>query len=166
MVDVQVNKSSPTNFELVFPLIPTETTIQASEELTLNIYGAVIPGLTIDAMEETWQGAKTQNAGKTIFEPWSVDFIVDSYFYNWKMLFEWMMFIHNNKDKYDELPTEYKVDATLRVIDNFQEEVLRIFFIDVWISALSEVQFSQRESEMNLECNTQFVYDRFEIITT
>lgn len=163
MVDTQVNKSSPTNFELVFPKIPTESTISASEELTLNIYGSVIPGLTLDTTEEHWMGSSTQVPARATYEPWSVDFIVDSQFYNWKVLFEWLTSIHNNKDTYPGDPDDYKVDATLRVIDNFQDEILRVFFVDVWIQALSEIQFSHRESEVNLECNANFAYDRFEI---
>lgn len=164
MVDVQVNKSNPSNFELVFPKIPTESSISASEELTLNIYGSIIPGLTLDSTEENWMGGKTQNPSKLTFEPWSVDFTVDSGFYNWKILFKWLMFVNNNKDKYSEIPKKLKIDATLRIIDNFHQEVLRIFYVDVWIQSLNEVQLTYRESQPNLECNAGFVYDRFELI--
>jgi hypothetical protein len=163
MVDVQVNKASPSNFELVFPKIPTESTISASEELTLNIFGSIIPGLTIESTELNWQGGLSQNSGKTAFEPWSVDFVVDSQFANWKMIYNWITYINNNKDKYSELPKNYKVDATLKITDNFQSEILRIFFIDIWVQSLNEVSLSHRESESYLECNVNFAYDRYEV---
>jgi len=164
-IDVNLNKSSPSNFELVFPKIPTETTIQASDEFTLNIFGTIIPGLNIDSTEYRWQFAKTiQASGNISFEPWSVNFIVDSQLLNWKLLYKWITYINNNKDSFDGIHKNYVVDATLRIIDNFRNEILRILFVDIWPQTLGEIAFSHREGETVLECMASFAYDRFELI--
>uniref|UniRef100_A0A6M3IP09 Putative tail tube protein n=1 Tax=viral metagenome TaxID=1070528 RepID=A0A6M3IP09_9ZZZZ len=164
-IDVNLNKSNPSNFELVFPKIPTETTIQASDELTLNIYGTIIPGLTLDSTEHRWMGGKSIQAGGNIaFEPWTVNFLVDSQMLNWMLIFGWLMFIHNNKDKYSEIHKNYVIDATLRITDNFRSEVMRLVFRDIWPTTLGEMTFSHREGEAVLECMCQFAYDRFELI--
>jgi hypothetical protein len=163
-IDTNINKSSPSNFELVFPKIPTETTLAATDELTINIYSTIIPGTTIVMEEGKWLGATSKfAAAPAVFEPWNVTFTVDSNFYNWKVLFKWLMYIHNNKDKLAELKSNYAIDATLRIVDNFRQEILRIFFVDLWITALNEVTLSYREGEQNIECTATFEYDRFEL---
>jgi hypothetical protein len=163
-LSTNINKSSSSNFELVFPKIPTESTLAATDELTINIYSTIIPGVTITMEEGKWMGATSKfAAAPAVFEPWNVSFTVDSNFYNWKVLYKWLMYINNNKNKFAELKSNYAVDATLRVVDNFQKEVFRIFFIDLWITSLNEVSLSYREGEQNLECTASFEYDSFEL---
>lgn len=166
-ININVNKATPTSYELVFPLIPTETAINATEEFSLNIYGTIIPGLNLDSVEHRWMGAKFQSdSGNVTFDPWTVSFIVDSEFNNWKLLYRWITFINNNKDKFGEDPANYVVDATLRVTDNFRKEVLRIHFINVWINMLGEITLTHREGETLLESTVNFAYDYFEIRET
>ena len=92
-----------------------------------------------------------------------MDFIVDEGLLNWSILNRWMMYINNNKDRRGRVMNEYAIDATLRVIDNFQKEILRIFFTNLWVSMVGEVRFSTREGDQNLESQAQFVYDRYEV---
>ena len=163
-LDVNVDKASPASFELVFPILPEGVGLASGKELTLNIFSTIIPGVTMDVEELRWQATKTTQATGTLtFEQWNVNFLVDSELLNWKSLFNWLTFINNNKDKMLESPEDYVVDATLRVIDNFGSEVFRLFFTGVWINALAELTMSHREGEQVLECNGQFVYDRFEL---
>jgi hypothetical protein len=163
-ISVNLDKSQPSNFSLVFPKLPTEATLGATDELTLNIHGTIIPGLALDTVEGAWLGAIVQfDSGRMTFEPWTIEFTVDSQFLNWRVLYRWLVAINNNKDKHGALPSEYLVDATLRVTDNFKNEILRIYFSNVWINMLGELSFTMREGEANLECTCQFVYDRFEL---
>ena len=163
-INVNLDKSSPANFQLVFPKLPTETTLGATDELTLNIFGTIIPGLSLDIIEGTFMGAVIPfDSGRMTFEPWTVEFTVDSEFLNWLVLYRWLTAINNNKDVHGALPSEYLVDAVLRITDNFKNEILRIFFTNVWVNMLGEISFTTREGETNLECTCQFVYDRFEV---
>lgn len=163
-VNVILDKSSPANFQLVFPKLPSETTLAATEELTLNIFGTIVPGMTLGAIEQRWMGAKYWvDDGNVDFEVWNVDFVVDSEFTNWKTLHKWIITINDNNAKHGDLPSNYAVDATLRVTDNFNNEVLRIHFSNVWPQSLGEMSFTTREGERNMECQASFVYDRYEL---
>jgi len=163
-ISVNLDKSVPSNFQLVIPKLPTELTLDATDELTLNIFETIIPGVTLDIVEGNWQGAVVQfDSGRMSYEPWTFQFVVDSNFLNWKVLFRWLTSINNNKDVHGGFPSEYAVDATLRVTDNFLNEILRIYFTNVWPQMIGEVSFTTREGEMNLECTASFVYDRYEI---
>jgi len=163
-LSTQLNKASPFSFELVFPLIPSQTELRANQEFVLNIYETVIPGVTLDMVEQNWQGGRTNRAtGALTFEPWNVNFMVDSEFKNWQVIFNWFMFINNNKDKYIDKQVNYSTDATLRIVDNFQIQKFSLFFVDVWPTSIGEVQMNYREGEMNLETQVSFTYDRYEI---
>lgn len=109
-------------------------------------------------------GGKVQDAtGELTFEPWTVNFTIDSEFKNWQVMFKWFMFINNNMDKYIDTHENFAVDATLRVTDNFQNQIFSLFFVDVWPQMMGEVQMTYREGEMNLDTQVSLAYDRFEI---
>jgi hypothetical protein len=52
-----LNKSSPNQFQMLFPVIPVMDTIQEANEFSLNIYGSVVPGISFADNEEHWQGS-------------------------------------------------------------------------------------------------------------
>ena len=159
-----LDKASPANFSLVLPNLPPDITIADTQELVINIFGTVIPGVTLDIIEHFWAGGKFHSdSGLITFDPWTTDFIVDENLLNWQILFRWLTYINNNKDRRGRIPQEYTIDATLRVVDNFQKEILRIFFTNLWINTLGEVRFSTREGDTNLESQAQFVFDRYEL---
>jgi len=166
-INTILDRSSPSNFELVFPKLPSESTLDSADEFILSIHTTIIPSINLDLAELRWMGAATQRAnGNITFEPWNVNFIVDVNFINWQLLFNWITFINNAKDDYIDMHKNYSVDATLRIIDNFQEEIFKLFFVGVWITNLSEVSLSYREGEQILECTAGFAYDYFETRST
>ncbi len=159
-----LDKASPANFSLVLPNLPPDISIADTQELVINIFGTVIPGTSLDILEHYWIAGKMHtDSGLITFDPWTVDFIVDENLLNWQILFKWMTYINNNKDVRGRIPQDYQIDATLRILDNFQGEILRIFFVNLWINTLGEVRFSTREGDTNLESQAQFVFDRFEL---
>jgi len=160
-----IDKATPTNFELVFPLLPQQLTLGANNELLLNIQGVVMPSMSLAPLEMNWQGTKRQVASTPLeFEQMTVQFIVDSQFKNWILLYKWMTYISNNRDKMLENYSGYAVDSSLSVHDNFQNEILRIAFTGMWPVNLQEVSFSTREAEVTIECSATFVYDYFQLI--
>lgn len=159
-----LNKATPSNFELVFPKIPVSDNVRDMQGLTLNIHTTVIPSLTLDTTEVEWQGATVfQDSGDITFEPWLVNFTVDSQFTNWITLYKWLTFINNNNDRYGRARDTYKIDATLRVLDNFRNEILVIDLIGVWINMLGEISLTYREGSQNLESSANLIYDRYEV---
>lgn len=161
---IVLDKASPANFHLVLPNLPPDITIADTAELIINIFGTIIPGVSLDIIEHFWTGGKYHSdSGLITFDPWTVDFVVDERLLNWQILHKWLKYINNNKDRRGRIPQEYTIDATLRVLDNFQQEILRIFFTNLWVNSLGEVRFSTREGEANLECQASFVFDRYEV---
>lgn len=159
-----IDKATPTNYQLIFPLIPTESTIGANNPFVMNIHSAILPSVSIGIEELRWQGNKTRHGAIPMeFDPWLVSFVVDARLDNWKLLFNWMATINNNNDKIAERHKIYAVDCSLVVTDNYANSVLEVIFASVWPSTLGEVSFSQREGDVILESTINFNYDYFYI---
>jgi hypothetical protein len=162
-----MDKATPTNYQLIFPLIPTETTIGANNPFIMNIFSAIIPSLSMATEELRWQGNKTRHGMEPMeFDPWLVSFVVDSRLDNWKLLFKWMSYINNNYNKIAEQHHKYGVDAALVVTDNYSNHVLELRFIDIWPTTIGELSMSQREGDIVLESTINFNYDYFLIRET
>ena len=101
--NISLNKAAPTNFMLSFPVLPSQSTISASVPLVLNIFSAVVPSVSLNSEERTWQNTKVKGTQSPLeFDQWLVNFVVDDNFQNWKVIFDWMAYISNNKDKMNE----------------------------------------------------------------
>ena len=163
MIDRQINKSTPTNFKLIFPKFPYIDE-DGDKELTLNIFETVIPSLTLETEEHKWQGAKyIAPSGKVTFNPWNVNFVVDSDFKNWIKLMRWITFINNNHDQFVRNIKEYSLMASMLVVDNWENPILNVVFENVWINEIGEVRFSYREGGVDLVSQATFAYARYVI---
>lgn len=163
-----IDKSSPSNYKLVFPKIPTETSVSVNNPFIMNIHSAILPSVSIAQNDDLrWQGNKTLRGTLPMeFDSWLVSFVVDSLFANWKLLFNWMSYINNNNDKIAEYHNNHSVDCSLIVTDNYNTSILEVIFVSVWPGTLGEVSFSQREGDILLESTINFNYDRFYIRQT
>jgi len=162
--NVSLNKAAPTNFMLSFPLLPTQTSLSGGIPLVMNIFSAVVPSISLNTEEKMWLNTKVKGTQSPMeFDPWLVSFVVDDYFYNWKLLFDWMSYISNNVDKMSEREFNFKVDASLTLLNNFQEKILNIKFVGIWPSTLGEISMNQREGDVSLESTVNFNYDYFEV---
>jgi hypothetical protein len=164
-INTNLNKSTPSNFELVLSKFPTEVDITPNKELTLNIYGTVIPSVNISTLYAYWQGAKTTQDGEVQFTDWIVNYTVDSNFDNWQILYKWLTYVKNNKDKMGEDPLKYAISASMVVTDNFRRRVLTVNFGNVWLMDLGEVSFSHRDYDVNLESTITLMYDYYTLGT-
>jgi len=159
-----IDKSTPTNYRLIFPLIPTETNIGANNPFVMNIHSVIIPSVSITTEDLRWQGNKTRYGLIPMeFDPWLVSFVVDANLSNWKLLFNWMSYINNNNNKIVEEHGNYSVDCSVVVTNNYGNTILEIIFVGIWPSVLGEVSFSQREGDILLESTVNFNYDYFYI---
>lgn len=163
-LNVQLNKSTPSNFRLVFPMLPNQSSISAAEELILNIHSTILPGMALNPGELNWQNTKAKNAeGPIIYDEFNVEFIVDSELKNWKVLYNWFTYITNFTTKINEEYKNFSVDGSLQILDNFNSEVLRISLIRMWPMAIGAITLSNRDGESVLECSATFSYDYYEI---
>ena len=159
-----LDKATPTNFELIFPKLPTEESISANNPFVMNIFSAVIPSLSMAEEELRWQSNKTKHALIPLeYDSWLVSYVVDSQVANWNLLYKWMSFINNNSDKIADLHRTYAVDASLIVTTNYKIPIVELHFVDIWPSTLGEVSFSTREGDVTLESTVNFTYDYFKV---
>lgn len=164
MSQVNFNKSSGANYELIFPVLPISDGIRESDILSLNIHGTVVPAITIGTEEGHWQGGVVPRAISTLtYEPWYVNFTVDSNWRNWWMLFRWITLIDDGNSHFGVSTSEYFVDATLNIYDNANNRVMGIKIVNIYPSNLNEVSMSQRDGQESLDCGVNFNYTRMEI---
>jgi len=162
--NISLNKAAPTNFMLTFPLLPTQTSLSGGIPLVLNIFSAIVPSLSLNTEEKMWQNTKVKGAQSPMeFDQWLVNFVVDDYFQNWKLLFDWMAYVNNNNDKMMERESNFKVDASLILMNNFKVKILNITFVGIWPTTLGEVSMNQREGDVSLDCMVNFNYDYFRV---
>lgn len=164
MTQVNFNKSAAANYELIFPVLPITKEPSDADILSLNIHGTVVPSISIQTSENNWQGSMYPSAlSELIFEPWYVNFTIDSNWCNWYMLYRWITFIDNGEDMYGRSTNQYFVDATLNIYDNSNNRIMSIKIINIYPTALNEVTLSQRDGKSNLDCGVNFNYTRLEV---
>lgn len=164
-INVNLNKGTACNYELIFPLLPNKKSVSENKELILNIYGTIIPSIALETTESKWEGKKINfHAGGIIYNDWTINYLVDSNLENWKLLYEWVIFVCDNKITPTRKINDYMVDATLLITDNYYRPVRNILFKNIWPTSLSEILLSNRNGETMLESEATFSYDRYEII--
>ena len=160
-----IDKATPTNFQLIFPKLPTEDSISANNPFIMNIFSAVIPSVSLAEEELRWQSHKTKHVLEPMeFDTWLVSYVVDAGIRNWQLLFKWMSYVNDNQVKH-ELHKNYAVDASLVVFSNYRVPVVELQFVDIWPSTLGELSFSTREGDVYLESTVNFTYDYFVVKT-
>jgi len=158
-----LNKALAGNYELIFPLIPVVDKPKDMDIFSLNIHGTVIPSMTVGTSEPSWQNASFPIAiAPTTFDPWFVNFTVDSDFCNWYILYKWILFMNDPMTGIAHSHKEYAVDAVLKFINNDNKEVMNIKIYNIYPTLLNEVQLTHRNGEEILDCGVNFNYTAFE----
>jgi hypothetical protein len=160
-VCTDINRLTSSSFLLSIPLLPGQSSLAGTNELKLNIFGTVIPSMSLEAIEGRWQSNKMlfQSGGIT-FDPWEISFVVDSQLRNWRVLFDWMTLINNNMDIAGAIPNNYMVDCSLKISDNYNTVMVALMFKNVWVQSIGQIALSQREGELLLESTAVLYYDR------
>jgi len=160
-----LNKAKGHSYELIFPMIPVAEKPKDMDIFTMNIHGTVIPSMTVGTTEPNWQNASYPMAiAPTTFEPWFVNFTVDSDFCNWYIIYKWILFINNPSTGLERSFKDYAVDATLKLINNESHEVMNINIRNIYPTLLNEVSLSHRDGESYLDCAVNFNYTLFEAV--
>lgn len=161
MIDLNLNKASANTFHLVFPKLPIST--DGERELMLNINGTVIPSIAIGETTQHWMGGTRKfPEGNVQFGDWEMNFLVDEKLKNWQLLYSWMMYINNNKDKYVEY--QFQTDATLQILDNYKNKILDLKIVNAWPTRLGQINMTYTEGNSYLQCSVALGFDRLEII--
>ena len=164
-VSVETGRATATQYRLVFPMLPTETTLTATDEMVLNIFSVNVPSVSLNQSEQYWQGKHMDlHTGGLVFDPLNISFMVDAEFKNWNVLFNWLTYVSDNYEIPSAQPKDYMVDASLLLMDNWNDKVLTLMFKNMWIQSLGELSLSIRDGESHIESSATFYYDRYEVV--
>lgn len=167
MSSLVISKATATEYAFVLGKIPSDDSLHAVDSLRLNIFNINLPSVSLDTSDSHWEGKHmSYHIGGITFDPISINFIVDSNFINWKVLFRWLTFIANNYDKPSTEYDKYVTDASIIIFDNFGKKHTIVTFKNIWIQSLGELSFSIRDGETHIESNAIFQYDRYFIEDT
>lgn len=164
MAQINFNKSAGANYELIFPVLPVTKRVGDADIFTLNIHSTIVPAITLATAEVDWQGGRLPMAiSPLVYEPWYVNFSIDSNWCNWWMLYRWITFIDDGYKKYGEAMPNYFVDAMVNIYDNMDNRIMGLKIINIYPTSLNEVTLSQRDDQVNLSCGVNFNYTRIEV---
>jgi len=156
---LNINKSSPPNFELSITKIPTKN-MEQTKSVLLQIYSTVIPGIDVPAIDTPFMGRRIRRDSTVMdYQDWNVSFFVDADFGNWKVLHDWMVYMCDT----DILPSSHNINGILSLKNDFGIEVMKLHFTDVWLKNLGEVTLNYQSGEEFLQGTATFDYGKFDI---
>jgi hypothetical protein len=162
---LNISKATSTEYSFILGQVPGNTGIHAVDTLRLNIFNVELPSVSLTNTEFNWQGKHVDyHTGGITFDPLNISFIIDVNFDNWKVLFNWITFITDNKTIPSQQANDYVTDANLLIYNNFGLITTTIQFKNIWLQSLGSVTFSIREGETQIESNATFHYDRFTVL--
>jgi len=162
---MDISKAIGNKFQIIFPVLPFKTSISDNDQFRLNIIDGLLPSINLTAEDVPWRGGNVvYERGFENFGDWTTKFAIDSNFYSWLTLAEWMFSIANNADNFGLDDQSHTTDCNLHMLDNFNNKIIDIQFINVWPQALSDVSLSYQDNNEVLTCDVTFKFDRFNIL--
>jgi hypothetical protein len=161
---LNISKSTATEYSFQLGKIPSASDIHAVDELRLNIFNINLPAISLNQGEMSWQGKHIQlHLGGMSFDPLNISFLVDSECRNWNILYKWLTYIADNKEKASMVADQYVTDASIVIFNNFNQSHTKVTFKNIWVQTIGEISFSIRDGESHIESSATFLYDRYEV---
>lgn len=159
----KLSNSRKTSFQLILPVVPGTNTVDEQNQFRLNIFGNVLPGISIKPLELPWQGGNVfaESGDIEYNQQWKTSFIIDQNFYNYLVIYDWMMLIIDGFNKFAAKFEDYQVDGSLLIFDNWDNNVLSFKFKNIWPSSISDIDFSYQDGNEILKSDITFTYDWF-----
>lgn len=160
---LNINKASTNKYNLVFTKLPNNSSITEINQFSLNIYSTVLPGVSLDISDSYFAGKKINETwGSLNYNPFSFDFMVNEDFSNWFTILNWIKHINNNKDTMWAKKSDFLIDCSLLLLDNYNKAFKTITFKNTFPSDLGDITLNKREGENYLESTVTLNYDYFE----
>ncbi len=162
-----LNKSRADKFKLVFSLPPALRDIDSkSERSTFNVnenamqfsvYGAVVPQITVPAIEIGYAGSNLFNSGhaKAPYDPVTVDFNIDNEYNNYWVLYKWLDLMHDEKEGLfdasnlatDEDFRQYQTDMTLYGLDEFNNQRIKWTYTKAFPISVGAINYNYQDTD-------------------
>lgn len=157
-----ISKLSANKFQLIFPVLPEESSPTAHRQFSINIIDTVLPGFSLNVAGVPYRGGSVKyEYGFDVFSDWTPTFFIDSNFNSYITLSDWIFSIANGDDLFGRKDQSYVCDAHLHILDNYDNKIVDIRFENIWPHTLGDVKMSYQDGEGMLIGEVTFSYDRF-----
>ena len=161
---VNTNLLQPTKFLLTFNRLKTVTYFCQAVE---------IPSITLGEVDRPTPFLDMYSPGtKLTYSPLDITFLVNEDLSSWRNLYDWFTSIADpdgfeGRDHSPELQTNKKLsDATLTILNNLNNPVLKIEFTNCYPLSMSGIQLDSTQSaDTILTCDATFRYQSFKYLT-
>ena len=158
------NPLQATKFLLTFDRISTVTYFCQ----TVNL-----PGVTLGEVDRVTPFLDMYSPGtKLQYDPLDVSFIIDEGLNSWRNLYDWFISIADpdgfeGRDHSPEIQTNKKLsDATLTILNNLNNPILKIEFINCFPLSMSDIQFDTKlDANHIVTCRATFRYQSYKYLT-
>jgi len=167
-----LNLSDSQSFILLFPMLPPNilsessltTTFNINNPFFLQIFDTVLPSMNFSIDDTPHMMKHREIVGRITYDTWNTSFLVDEQWLNYKIMFNWLQFIDSNiSTQTRHSKNEYKIDATLEILNTQKDKVISFNFVNLSPTILGEVAFTYQESNY-LTCNVSFEYDYIKLV--
>ena len=184
-----LNKNRLDKFVLVFQLPPAlrkikkknnRSTFNVDEDaFQMSIYGAVVPPITVAAIQIPYAGSNLYNSShaKEPYPPIDINFTVDNEYNNYWTMYKWLDLMHDertglfdNDDLVDQAPptdqlpgpfqfSDYQTDLTVYGLDEFNNKRIQFIYTQAFPITVGGINYNYRESG-EIESSATFVYSQ------
>lgn len=133
-----------------------------AETISYLCKGAQLPSKTIGEIILNWQGMQAKIAGDPVFDDLTLTFINDYEQQARKTVEDWMVFIDNQTSNDRESQTDYKIDATVKLLGRKGETIASIKMFGVWPKMLDAVDLNSESTDQMSEFGCTFGMDYWE----
>lgn len=151
------------------------------DSFQLSVYGAVVPELTVAAVQIPYAGSNLYNSShaREPYPPVEVKFTVDNEFNNYWTIYKWLDLMHDDKtglfDDDDLIEqeltgraalgpfkfTDYQTNMSLFGLDEYNNKRIEFTYTKAFPITLGGIDYNYRESDQ-IESSMTFVYSQMQ----
>lgn len=177
-----LNKARKDKFQLVFTLPKAMREINTRENLDrldsklvqdalqFSIYGTVIPAINVNAIEQQYSGQVFKFSGhhRPEYGNITVNFVVDSQFNNYWVIYKWINLMNHNKEAFfhrDQMPLvdspfiDYATNFTIYGLDEYDNQKIQFDYIGVVPVGLGAINYNYQDSDQ-IESTFEFSFSQ------
>jgi hypothetical protein len=155
-----ISTAHPTKFRLVFPFLPFLGENEKGDALILYCSEVTLPDLSMEPDIIPNQMYDSKFATKNLsYGDMEVVYTIDEKFTNYKLLFEWMMYL---KDPERFEVRNEKIDASLMIYTNNDNPTFKFNLKSIFPINLSGINFSKKTADTeDMENNVTFAMEYY-----
>lgn len=139
-----------------------------TQKLQMAVYGKIVPELKIDSIDiPGWTHTlKASSKARPAYAPVTLNFIVDSKYENYYVIYKWMNIMNNNLAGGFDISNEtrktgkmgdYSTTFSLYLLDEYNKPVVRWDYLGAFPTSLGSLNLDKRNPK-EIECEFSFEF--------